>query len=194
MPEIIIVIPIFNAVSFLSKTINSVLNHTFSDFELILEDDGSTDNRIGIIHSYNDPRIKLFPCQHDFTDIVNREYGESNGKYIVQLDQDDLMIPERLQIQYEFMENNLGISGSGVWMQCFDKRTHVISIPTHEQILFNILKPQTVKINTSLLAVIILNLLQNPTESKQLGKNRRKRYLDKYSSIVFRDNMLQMYQ
>jgi len=140
MPAISVVIPVFNAASFIEETIDSVRCQTFRDFELLLADDGSTDNSAEIIQSYNDPRIRYIPCVHDFTRTVNRGYNEAKGKYIAQLDHDDLMMPDRLQVQYEFMEENQGIAACGGWMHCFGKYNHVIRVPLeHDQIMLNML-------------------------------------------------------
>jgi len=140
MPEISVVIPVYNAASFLRETIDSVLCQTFRDFELILVDDGSTDRSVEIIRSYSDSRIRFVPCGHDFIGTVNRGYSLAEGKYIAQLDHDDLMMPKRLQIQYDFMETNQGIAACGGWMHCFGKWTHVIRMPMeHEQIVLRML-------------------------------------------------------
>ena len=140
MPEISVVIPVYNAASFLQDTIDSVLCQTFRDFELLLLDDGSTDHSIEIIRSYSDPRICCIPCSHDFVGTVCRGYSQAKGKYIAQLDHDDLMMPKRLQIQYEFMEANPHIVACGGWMHNFGKTTHVSRYPLiHEQIVLNTL-------------------------------------------------------
>lgn len=140
MSEVSVVIPVFNAASFLSETIDSVLCQTFPDFELILVDDGSTDHSMDIIQSYKDPRIHSILCSHDFVGTVNRGYAFAKSKYIAQLDHDDLMIPERLEIQYKFMESNPNIVACGGWMHCFGKRTHVIRMPKeHDQIMLSML-------------------------------------------------------
>ena len=140
MPEISVVIPVYNAASFLQETIDSVLCQTFSDFELLLLDDGSTDDSAGIIRSYSDPRIRFLPCSHDFAGTVSRGYSEARGKYIAQLDHDDIMMPKRLQLQYGFMEQYREIAACGGWMHCFGNHTHVIRVPLeHDRIVLNML-------------------------------------------------------
>ena len=139
-PNISVVIPVYNAESFLRDTIESVLCQTFRDFELLLLDDGSTDHSVDIIRSYTDPRICFIPCEHDFIGTVNQGYGRARGKYIAQLDHDDLMVPQRLQIQYRFMEEHPHIAACGGWMHCFGMRTNVIRMPLqHEQIVLDML-------------------------------------------------------
>ena len=140
MPLVSVVIPIYNTESFLRETIDSVLCQTLNDFELILLDDGSTDHSVDIIHSYHDSRILFIPCPHDFIGTLNRGYGEAKGTYIAQMDSDDLMMPKRLQIQYDFMEANPHIAACGGWMHSFGKRAYPIRKPeTHEQIVLDML-------------------------------------------------------
>ena len=139
-PAVSVVIPVYNAAYFIKRAIDSVLYQTFSDYELLLLDDGSDDQSIEIIQSYSDPRIQCIQCSHDFIETVNKGYSMAKGKYIAQLDHDDLMVPRRLQIQYDFMESNPQIASCGGWMHCFGKRTHVIMLPLeHDQIILNML-------------------------------------------------------
>ncbi|MDR1583216.1 MAG: glycosyltransferase family 2 protein, partial [Prevotellaceae bacterium] len=114
-----IIIPIYNAESFLSETIDSVLSQTFSDFELLTLDDCSTDKSAEIIKSYNDPRIRYVKCTHDFIGTLNKGLSLSRGKYIAQIDHDDMMLPYRLQTQYDFMENNPDVVACGGYMIAF---------------------------------------------------------------------------
>ena len=140
MPEISVVIPVYNAASFLQDTIDSVLCQTFRDFELIVLDDGSTDQSVEIIGSYSDPRISCIECVHDFVGTVSRGYDLAKGKYIARLDHDDLMMPKRLQIQHEFMETNPHIAACGGWIHSFGNNAHEIRYPLlHEQIVLNML-------------------------------------------------------
>ena len=71
------------------------------------------------MQSYNDPRIKYILCPHDFISTLNHGIEMAQGKYIARMDHDDLMMPERLQTQYEFMEKHPEISACGGYMQTF---------------------------------------------------------------------------
>ena len=118
-PAISVMIPVYNAESFLQETIDSVLWQTFTDFELLLMDDGSTDNSSEIIRSYDDPRIHYVSCLHNFIETLNRGLDMAKGKYIALLDHDDLMMPYRLQTQFCFMEANPHLVASGGFMHTF---------------------------------------------------------------------------
>jgi glycosyltransferase involved in cell wall biosynthesis len=121
-PEISVVIPVYNAEEFLSDTIDSVLVQTFSDFELLLMDDGSTDRTAEIIKSYQDKRIRYIPCPHDFIATTNHGFELAEGKYIALLDHDDLMVPRRLQMQYDYMEAHPNVAACGGAMHTFGKQ------------------------------------------------------------------------
>ena len=149
MLPVSVIIPVYNAEEFLNETINSVLNQTFGDFELIIADDMSTDRTKEIVMSYTDPRIRYVFYKHDFIATRNRSLRLAQGKYIAQLDHDDLMLPERLQIQYDFMESHTDIAACGGFMQRFGKHTGVWQKP---------LDPDEL-----LLATVVATPILNPT-------------------------------
>lgn len=135
-PQISIVMPVYNAQEYLCQSIDSILQQTFTDFELIIVDDGSTDNSTKIIYGYKDPRIYLILNGHNFIQSLNIGMTAAIGKYIARMDADDIMLPKRLQLQYEFMENNPNVDISGSWMQSFGQREYVMKNATdHNNIL-----------------------------------------------------------
>lgn len=109
-----IVVPVYNAEIFLEDTINSVLNQTYKNFELLLINDGSTDNSQKIYEKYkNDMRIKWYDLDHNSGVAIARNKGieKSKGRYICFLDADDLWDKDKLLKQYNFMkEKNISFS------------------------------------------------------------------------------------
>ena len=144
-----VIIPVYNAESFLEETIQSVLNQSFSDFELLIMDDGSTDGSAEIIQSFDDRRIRYVPCKHDFIATRNRGKQLAQGKYIAQFDHDDLMMSERLRIQYEFMETHPDVAACGCHMQCFGKHSFVWKYELEHDRLFPLTILQTPVHNTT---------------------------------------------
>lgn len=117
MHEISIVMSVYNAERYITAAIDSVLNQSFSDFEFIIVDDGSTDNTINIIRSFDDGRIILIQNHHNYIDSLNVGINHASGKYIARMDADDIMHIDRLKIQYAIMEDEPDITVCGTWMK-----------------------------------------------------------------------------
>ena len=103
-----IILPTYNRSRFLSETINSVLNQTYKDFELIIIDDGSTDDTADLIRKYTeqDNRVKYFFQENmERSQARNNGIEKSNGKYICFLDSDDAFLPNHLKFFYETIMN-----------------------------------------------------------------------------------------
>lgn len=105
---ITVLLPVFNAEKYLKEAIDSILNQTFSDFEFLIIDDGSTDNSKGIILSYKDTRIRFLANSNNMGLIytLNRGLDEARGRYIARMDADDISLPERLMKQHSFLFKN----------------------------------------------------------------------------------------
>lgn len=116
MPKVTVAIAVYNGANFIHQTINSVLNQSFQDFEIIVIDDGSIDQTVNIIKSFENERIKLFENKTNKGLIYTRnKYLQlANGEYIAILDADDVWYPNKLAIQVDFMDSNttVGISGT----------------------------------------------------------------------------------
>ncbi|MFC1904253.1 glycosyltransferase family 2 protein [Chloroflexota bacterium] len=110
----------YNRAHMLTEAIDSVLNQTFKDFEVIVVDNYSSDNTEAVVKSYNDKRIKYFKNQNNGFIGVNRNYGveKSRGEYITFLDDDDLWLSEKLERQVELLDSNkeLGLVYSDSYM------------------------------------------------------------------------------
>lgn len=111
VPIISIVMPVYNGETFLTEAIDSVLSQTFPDFELIIVNDGSTDNSGSLVHSYTDSRIRVIDFHEKRGCFPARNAGMrvARGKYIAVMDADDRCFPKRLEIQFRFLEENPGI-------------------------------------------------------------------------------------
>ena len=104
-----IIMPNYNSENYVKATIQSVLNQTYQNWELLFVDDCSTDNSLEIVKSFSDDRIKILQNETNSGAAVSRNYAlrMAEGKWIAFLDSDDLWIPEKLEKQLTFMvENN----------------------------------------------------------------------------------------
>jgi glycosyltransferase involved in cell wall biosynthesis len=107
MPFFSIIIPVYNRVDFIAKTIYDALDQTFQDFEIIIIDDGSEDATEREIQKISDKRVRYFKTKNRERSHA-RNYGlkQAKGKYINYFDSDDMMYPNRLQTVYNFIESN----------------------------------------------------------------------------------------
>ena len=120
-----IIMPSYNTGMYIKNSINSVLEQTYTNWELIIVDDCSSDNTLDIISSYNDERIRLFVNENNLGAALtrNRALREAKGKWIAFLDSDDIWESTKLQEQIKFMEDNnysmtytdYRICNNGVW-------------------------------------------------------------------------------
>lgn len=106
MPLISVLMPAFNAEAFIAEAIQSILQQSFTDFELIVLNDGSTDQTSQIIDGFADQRIHKIDLQHNqgLVNARNQLVAAAKGRYIAFLDADDIAFPDRLQKQFSFLE------------------------------------------------------------------------------------------
>lgn len=108
MPTVSIVMPVYNSSDYLEEAITSMLKQTYTDFECIVINDGSTDDSDAVVRSFRDPRLRYL--QNDgnkgLVYTLNRGIDEARGKYIARMDGDDISLPERLDEQVAYLENH----------------------------------------------------------------------------------------
>lgn len=111
-PFVSVVIPSYNHEKFIQECIQSVLNQTYQDFEIIITDDGSSDRTVDLIEGFSDTRIKLFkfPVNMGASIAANHCILNSSGKYIAMLNSDDIWYPRKLEIQVDYLETHPDIS------------------------------------------------------------------------------------
>jgi glycosyltransferase involved in cell wall biosynthesis len=110
-PETSIVLPVYNAQEYIAKCIASTISQTYTDFELIIIDDGSTDKTLEIIKEFRDNRIRFFARKHlGIVEQLNFGLNEAKGKYFARLDSDDYNHPLRIDRQVNFLKQNSDIS------------------------------------------------------------------------------------
>ena len=120
--EASVVLPVYNAEKYLDEAVQSVLNQTFRDFEVIIIDDASKDSSWPIIQKYaaSDSRIRAYKNEKNLklSLTLNKGIGLASGKYIIRVDADDISLPDRFQKQIDYMEQNLqvGVSGGAMKM------------------------------------------------------------------------------
>lgn len=124
--KISVVMPIYNTPDeWLKKAIDSILNQTYSNFEFIIIDDGSTNNAPSILKEYQekDNRITVILGEHKgISAALNKGLKASRGEYIARMDGDDIAFPERFEKQVKFLDENKDVSLCGTQIEKFPKK------------------------------------------------------------------------
>lgn len=117
-----VILPVFNAEDYIYESIESILNQTFSDFELIIINDASSDNSESIINKFNDARIRYFKNETNLGIIRSLNYGLelAKGEYIARMDADDISFSDRFYDQISFLDENSDVNVVGSWVLAFN--------------------------------------------------------------------------
>ena len=142
--KISVLIPCYNAEKFIQRSIDSVLSQSYSELELVIVDDGSTDSTAKIINSYQDSRIKIISLESNLGIVkaLNIGLDACRGTYIARMDADDICLEDRLAKQSYYLDNNAEVVAVGSSVINFNEAGQQVEInyPTdHSSILLNLL-------------------------------------------------------
>jgi glycosyltransferase involved in cell wall biosynthesis len=127
-PRLSVLLPVYNAEKYIRQSIESILNQTFSDFELIILDDGSKDGSMRLIQEIHDPRIKIISQSNmGLGATLNKGMQLSVGEFIARQDADDISLPDRFAKQIDFLERNRDVALVGTWAQIMDENGNLES-------------------------------------------------------------------
>lgn len=123
-----VVMPVYNGELYLREAIESILNQTYSHFELIIVNDGSTDRTKEIIHSFKDSRIVYVENEENLKIVktLNRGLNLSKGKFIARMDADDIAVEDRFEKQVDYLRTNEECDVLGTWYYQLDRNESVI--------------------------------------------------------------------
>lgn len=121
-PKVTVFVPVYNREAYIGAAIESILGQSFSHFEILLVDDGSTDRSVEVLRSYDDPRLRVVCHEHNLgiPQTRNRGLELAQGEYIALLDSDDIAQPDRLQHQVAFLDRHPDIVQVGGWVRRVD--------------------------------------------------------------------------
>lgn len=121
IPKISVIFPVYNAANTVKESLNSILTQTFTDFEVIAIDDGSTDNSSSIIESIDDDRIKLYRNDKNrgLVYTLNRGINLSKAIYVARMDSDDICMQDRFEKQVKYLDSNPNVVICGTFAQIF---------------------------------------------------------------------------
>lgn len=128
-PGVSIALPVYNAAKTLPLAIRSMLRQTFTDFELIILDDGSTDDSAQVIARFDDPRIRYISDGRNrgLAARLNQAIDLARGKYIARMDADDVSYPERLARQVSYLDQHPDVDLLGTGALIFQGNGEVVS-------------------------------------------------------------------
>jgi glycosyltransferase involved in cell wall biosynthesis len=132
MPKkISVIMTVYNGESFIEKSVHSILNQTFSDFEYLIVDDGSTDNSLRILQGIADPRVCIIKQKNQGqTSALIKAIEQAQGELIARIDQDDYSLSNRFSQQVEFLNTHPKVVLCGSrWEELHDE--NLISHKTH---------------------------------------------------------------
>ena len=138
-PIVSIGMPVFNCASTIAQAISSILNQTFKEWELLIIDDGSTDNTLEIALSFDDPRIIVTKGAGNkrIAKRLNEWYARPKGRFFARMDGDDIAYPRRLQSQLEYLQSHPEVDLVGGWVVVFRNDGTALGarrgLLTHEQ-------------------------------------------------------------
>jgi glycosyltransferase involved in cell wall biosynthesis len=128
MPKVTVLMSVYNGERYLKESIDSILQQTFTDFEFLIINDGSTDATQDIIVSYHDPRIRVIVNESNIglTRSLNKGLSLAQGEYIARQDVDDISFPARLEKQVAFLQQHDEVGMVGTDFLVIDKRGQTI--------------------------------------------------------------------
>lgn len=143
-PLVSVIIPTYNSAAYLREAIDSVFNQTFTDYELIIVDDGSKDNSPEIAREYGDRIICVRQANAGVSAARNAGLRRARGRYVAFLDADDIWLPDKLSVQVAHLQANPSVKISGSSFHLIDGtgallRTVRITPPGREDLLRELL-------------------------------------------------------
>ena len=128
-PIVTVLLPVYNGERYLREAVESILAQTLEAFELLIVDDGSTDQTEAICRSYSDPRIRLLRHENNsgLVPSLNSGLDLISTKYVARMDSDDVALPKRLEAQVALLEARPDIAACGTWArQLVDGRLRAV--------------------------------------------------------------------
>lgn len=176
-PLVTIGIPCYNVGKFISLSIKSVLMQTYTNFELIITDDGSTDNTIDEIRKFKDSRIKLIVDgeNHGISYRLNQQIDMAKGYIFIRMDSDDIMFPNRVEEQVKYLQENPNVDVVGTGAVIIDNDNNIIGL---RQGAISVKHPEDA-INNSVFI--------HPTVAGRLSFFKKYKYDDELSGVEDKD-------
>ncbi len=149
-----VILPVYNAEKYIFNTLNSAINQTYKNIEIIIINDCSTDDSLKIVNSINDSRIKVVNLKNNkgVSNARNKGLEIAKGEYIAFLDSDDIWTSDKLRLQIEFMKkNDYKLSFTAYSISKNNKKVKEVSVPTEVDYM-TLLKGNKIALFTSVIS------------------------------------------
>lgn len=140
-PSISVIIPLYNSEDLIRETLSSLISQSYTDFEVILVDDYSTDNTLSVVEPFISSTTIKFKLFHNtkeksLSNALNIGLSKATGKYIAYTDHDDLSLPDRFNKQFYLLEKHKEIGVCGTWMKEFGQGNDIWEYPVdHDDLM-----------------------------------------------------------
>lgn len=141
-PVISVILPVYNTEAYVREAVQSILNQTYTQFELIIINDASTDGTLQVLQSFNDSRIKVITNQTNEKVVrcLNKGLDLARGQYIARMDADDIAMPQRFEKQLNAFGNDPSLDVCATWAKAFQNEEHgFIPHPDHDDLKASLL-------------------------------------------------------
>src|ERR1043166_6550036 len=134
-PRVTIAMPVFNAGKYLRSAVESILSQSYKDFILLVINDGSSDDSDEVMRSFSDPRIEYHRNDTNIglVKTLNKAIMLTRTEYFARMDADDIALPERLQVQLNFMDQNPAIGVCGSLYEIFGDESFRPQLPLSDE-------------------------------------------------------------
>ncbi|KAA3620441.1 MAG: glycosyltransferase [Calditrichaeota bacterium] len=181
-----VILPVYNAENTISSAINSILNQSFSDFELIVIDDGSTDRTQEIISSFSDERVKIIRQAHaGIVSALNNGLNSAAGDFVARMDADDISLPQRFEKQMALLESNCSLAAVGCGVAIFPQENVAEGMRYYVNWLNSIVTTTEI-INNMYVEMPILHptLIMRAEPLRQIGGYRKGDFPEDYDLLL----------
>ena len=135
MPETTVLIPAYNCGKYVKETLDSVLKQKYRDYEILIIDDGSTDDTVQVIEDYKSKKIRYLKNTENagIVETLNKGLKMANGEFIARMDADDVMLGNRLENQVSFLKQNAAYGMVGGWYNIMNENGYLLNTSrTHQ--------------------------------------------------------------
>lgn len=138
VPKVSVIMSCYNHRKYVAEAIESVLAQTYTDFEFLIADDGSTDAAADVVRSYTDDRIKFFEYDKNTTFYAWEEMNRiARGKYVAYIASDDVWREDKLEKQVAFLEQHTEYEACFTWVETIDGESRIADEKNSKNVIFN---------------------------------------------------------